>query len=110
MRTYEERLDRMHQRALDIKNERINRRIQIISAVTAVCCLALVIGMATLIPEIASAGMPAGQPGNMSGSIFSGHTSLSFIVTAILSFMLGISVTVFCITLNRQRQEKNKLL
>ena len=42
----------------------------------------------------------------MSGSIFSVNDSLAFVVIAILAFLLGVSVTVFCFLWKQRREEQ----
>ena len=51
---------------------------------------------------------PAGQTGGMSASIFGNSTALGYIVIAIIAFLLGIAVTIFCFRLRKWQEGKDK--
>ena len=44
----------------------------------------------------------------MSASLFSGSGALGYIVIALLSFLLGVSVTVFCFRLKKWQDERDR--
>ena len=47
-------------------------------------------------------------PGNMQASIFNGSSSVGYIVIAVIAFLLGAFVTVFCFRLKKWQEKKNR--
>ena len=90
-------LERVHRRAAELEQQSIRRRIRLIQTVSAAGCLAAVIVIALTVPDV----LPetTADPAMMQASVFSGNSSLSYIVVGLLAFMLGIGVTVLCLKL-----------
>ena len=105
MRTNEERIAAMHARAAELQREKRKKLTRLTGGVSVVLCLALIIALAAWMPglPVASAGSPAG----MSGSIFAESGALGYIVVALLAFLLGVSVTVFCVRLRKWQEQQN---
>ena len=104
MRTDEERIDELHRRigALKQKRRRAKYRILCISAFAACLAVAVVFAFTAsgtmIFPDVPAAG-------GLSASIFAGGTKIGYILTAVLSFCLGISFTVFCLRLRKHTEE-----
>lgn len=105
MRTNEERIAAMHQRVSELKQERTDRRIRTVQYGSFVLALTVVIVIAVMMPRFSDRIVQGTIPAGMNASIFAQGEALGFVVIAILSFMLGIAVTIFCFYLKRQRGE-----
>ena len=106
MRTNEERIAAMHARAAELRREKRKRETRLAGAAAVVLCLALTVALAAWMPRLSTA--MTGAPGAMSASIFSDSGALGYIVVALLAFLLGVSVTVFCLRLEKWREEKDR--
>ncbi|MBQ6333679.1 MAG: hypothetical protein IJI46_01225 [Erysipelotrichaceae bacterium] len=98
MRTNEERIAAMHQRAEQLQIEKRNRFIQVSALASG---FIVVILLSLLIPYYAQNIHQEKIPSGMNASIFAQSNALGFIVVAILSFLLGIAVTIFCFYLKK---------
>ena len=103
MRTNEERIELMHQRAAQFRKEETDRRIRIVQIASVGLVLIVVILFACFMPHIAGTSVQEDVPVNMNASIFSNTKVLSFIVIAILAFLSGAAVTIFCFYLKKWR-------
>ena len=109
MRSHEERVAEAKRRIAKIEREKRLRRdkITMISAVAA--CLALLIGASLAMP-----GMVVGvRPGDFAGyetaaSMYGGGAALGYIVIGLLSFLLGVCVTVLCFRLRQINREDSQ--
>ena len=108
MRTNEERAGALHRRAAHLEREQRNNRFRMVCAVSGAVCIGILIGVAVLIPGVTAAGFSAGSPAAMNGSIFSDSSVPGYIAIAILAFLLGITVTVFCFRLKKYMDEKDR--
>ena len=105
MRSYEDRLAALNRRATEIKKEQRGKRVLAAQAVCVCLCLVLLGVLAAFMPRLTADPLP--EPSNgMNASIFSKSSTLGFLVTGILSFLLGIAATLFCVYLNRWNREK----
>ena len=107
MRTNEERIAAMHGRALKLQKEEKDRRFFSVCAVSAVVCAGILIGMSAIFPRVSEKRFPEASE-SMNASIFAGSNMLSYLVIAILAFLLGILVTVFCFRLKKWMSEKDR--
>ena len=105
MRTNEERIAAMHRRAFELKQERTDRRIKTMQYGSFALALAAVLMLAFSMPRFSDRIVQGTIPAGMNASIFAQGEALGFVVVAILSFALGIAVTIFCFYLKRQRGE-----
>ena len=108
MRTNEERIAALHSRALQLKREKKNRQFAAVCALSAAVCLGLLAGIAAMMPDISESRFIDEASDAMNASIFSGSGALVYIVIAILAFLLGITVTVFCFRMKKWLDEKNR--
>ena len=101
MRTNEERIELLHQKAAQFKKEATDRRIRIVQITSVSFVLIVMILVACYMPHIAGMSVLDDIPVSMNASIFSNTKALSFIIIAILSFLSGAAVTIFCFYLKR---------
>ena len=107
MRTNEERIRLMHQKALLLEQENREKKIRWLQYGSVGLAFAMTILLALIMPRFAQLSIEGAVPDNMIASIFALNKSLSFIIIAILSFILGISVTVFCYCLKKSTEERH---
>ena len=103
MLTNEEKIKKIHARTAELKAEKNRRRIKIYSAVSMAACVALIIGLAVIMPDLNDKLVSAPSSESMRGSILSENGILGYIIIGIVAFILGISVTVFCFKLKKWR-------
>ena len=108
MRTNKERISALHKRTRQLKKEQDARRFAVISAGCAAVCIGILLGMAILIPHVSQNGFTDDSPAAMNASIFSGSSVSGYLAIAVLAFLLGITVTVFCFRLKRHLDENDK--
>ena len=112
MRTNEERAHLIRQRTAEIRKEQRRKRQHFLDAACMAACLLLVIGIGIFMPGL-MADTAANSVIHASGtaSLIGNHGALSYIVMGLLSFLLGVSVTVLLYRLrkpkNRPRQEED---
>ena len=104
MRTTEERIKAMHQRAAEIDKEKNRRQIRLIGSAAVLMCLVLVVFLGLMMPGISEKIMGDTVSDGMAASIFSRNGALGYIVIAVLAFLLGTAVTVFCVKLKSLRE------
>lgn len=104
MRTSEQRVGELHSRMNTYRQEKRQRRYMTLCA--AVCMVTLVLTAAASV-VIAGSGFQGTvpRPDGMSASIFTDHGALSYIVTGLLAFCLGVSFTIFCFRLRKHMEE-----
>ena len=104
MRTNEERLAAMHRRAAKLEREKYKKQTFAAGTVTIAVCAVLIVFLAVLLPR-SGAGISIGSaaPG-LGGSIFASSGMLAYIVIAIVAFLLGVCITVFCFRLRKWRE------
>lgn len=96
MRTTEERVAAVKQRAREIEEKRSRRRVRVISFAALAASLLIIVGLSFLIPIFLAESSTADftQPA-ATASIFNGHESLGYILIGILAFALGAAITIF---------------
>ncbi len=109
MRTTEERINAMHARAAEMNIQRRARFVRTLQAVGSAASFAVVILLAVFMPRNASfgAGTAGSSADDMHASIFNGSGSLGYIVIAIVAFLLGMTVAIFCFRLKKWRDDKD---
>ena len=106
MHTNEERIAAMHRRANELEREKRNRISFEAGAVSVVLCFAAVIALALYMPTLTDTGVVAHEEGSLYASILIRSGALGYVVIGIISFLLGVSVTVFCFRLKKWRDGK----
>ena len=106
MRSHEERVAETKRRIAARQREKRRRRntITMVSAVAA--CLALIVGVSFVMPDIAVKIQTGGYAGfETAASVFHGGAALGYIVIGLLAFLLGVCVTVLCFRLRQMNQD-----
>lgn len=108
MRTTEERIAAVHQKAAELETESRKKRVRIMQSASVAAGLICIVLMAFFMPDTTAMLNAPTAAENMRGSIFAENGVLGFIVIGILSFLLGVSVTVFCFRLRKWRDAQDK--
>ena len=109
MRSHEERVAETKRRIAARQRKEQLRRSMITTFSAAAACLVLIVGVSFAMP-----GMVAGiRPGDYAGfetaaSMYGGGAALGYIVIGLLSFLLGVCVTVLCFRLRQMNREDNQ--
>ncbi len=107
MRTYEERISELHERANGLAEAKRLRRFCLAAvslyAAGAAAAIALALGVSRVTRQTAAPG--AAYPG--SASIFAQGSPFGYVLVMILAFCLGALVTVFCLRLRRVMNKKD---
>ena len=109
MRTSEERARLIHRRTAQIKQEHRKKKQQGLYAVCMAACLLLVVGIGSFMPGL-SADIVGGEVHHVSGaaSLEGIHAALGYILMGLLSFLLGVCVTVLLYRLHRRNERKQR--
>ena len=108
MRTNEERIAAMHRRAGELRRAQRRKQVLLIQSATAAVSFAAVLLLAVFVPEVSGGTLPEPAPGTMNASIFFGNHVSAMIVIAVLSFLLGVALTVFCFRLKKWQDRKER--
>lgn len=109
MRTNDERAGLIHKRTAEIKRERQKKKQRALDMICIAACLILIIGIGSFMPGLA-AGIPGGEIHHTSGaaSLVGSHAALGYIVMGIMTFLLGVCVTVLLYRLRRRNERKQQ--
>ena len=109
MRTNEERTGLIHKRTAEIKRDRPKRKQRALDMICIAACLTLVVGIGSFMPGL-TAGVPGGEVHHASGaaSLVGSHAALGYILMGLLSFLLGVCVTVLLYRLRRRNERKQR--
>ena len=106
MRSHEERVAETKRRIAARQREKRLRRNTITMASAVAACLALIMGVSFVMPDIAVKIQTGGYAGfETAASIFHGGAALGYIVIGLLAFLLGVCVTVLCFRLRQMNQD-----
>ena len=108
MRTEKERIAAMHSRAAELKNHSRARMAAIAMACSMASGFAAAVLLAFYMPFLTENTVFGKMPAGMNASIFADNRSLGYIVTALIAFLLGIAVTVFCAYLKKWQDRKGE--
>ena len=109
MRSHEERVAEAKRRIAKIERAKRLRRNTFTMASAVAACLVLIVGVSFTMP-----GMVAGvRPGDFAGyetaaSMYGDGAALGYIVIGLLSFLLGVCVTVLCFRLRQMNREDDQ--
>ena len=108
MLTTEERVRLVMERADEINDEKEKRKNRLMYAGLATACLVLLTGLTFLISYLSGAAadqMAEGTwPYGNQASVFASGNAGGYIVIAVLAFILGVAVTLFCIRHQKKRK------
>ena len=108
MRSDEERIAALHRRAAELEKQKRFRRTRIMQISSVAACLVVIILLAAAMPGITALYSPQAVQESMNASIFTDSNALGFIVIAVLSFLLGVTATIFCFRLKKYRDEEER--
>ncbi len=106
MRTYDQRVDELHERMKSMRRSKARRRYVLAAASMGTACLAVAVAMAFVIaanPVPDAAAVSEGA----SASIFASGAALGYAVITVLAFTLGVLFTVFCFRLRKHLEERD---
>ncbi len=104
MRNTEDRIRAAHLGAKKYRVQRQKRKLQLVAAGTTMLSLCLIVCMATLISPLMVQGDGGTTTPGLYASIFANSSALCYIIIGILSFILGVLVTVLCVLLRRKEE------
>lgn len=106
MRSEQERVEAVKRRAAELKRQRGLRRGRIITGSAAAASLALIVGLARLMPEMIRGADGAGYAdAGAAASIFGGGAGIGYVVIALIAFALGVCVTALGYHIRRMYRE-----
>lgn len=108
MRTTEERMRLIRKRTAEIRRQEEEKKRRVQDGLCLAACLILVVVIGAFLPGVVS-GLSYENTGAMSGaaSLVGSSEALGYIVMGLLSFVLGVCVTVLLYQL-RRRNERRK--
>ena len=106
MRTHEERIAAMHSRAAELNKAQRKRKVRIMQFAGSAVAFAATIMLAVFMPRISD--FETNTNAWPTGSVFADSGALGYIVIAIIAFLLGVALTMFCIRLSEWQKRKDK--
>ncbi len=107
MRSNEARIAEMHTRAMRYAQMRSRRCFRAVCAAASLLCLSIIVVAACYVlrvtPEISVAAPAVGT-----ASIFTDSDALGYVFIAVIAFLLGVVLTLFCFRLKRRLDEKER--
>ena len=109
MRTDDERAGLIHKRTAEVKRKRKKKKQRALDAICIAACLILVVGIGLFLPGLA-AGIAGSEVHHASGaaSLVGSHAALGYILMGLLSFLLGVCVTVLLYRLHRRNEREQR--
>ena len=106
MRTNEERAYLIQNRVEELRKEEKKRR-RVLSSVCMAACFMLIIGLGAAMPDL-MADIPEGSVAHTSGaaSLIAGHEALGYILIGLISFLLGVFITILLFRLRDRTEQK----
>ncbi len=109
MRSREERVAETKRRIAARQRKEQQRRSKIAMFSAAAACLVLIVGVSFSMPGVVAGIRPGDYAGyETAASMYGGSTALGYIVIGLLSFLLGVCVTVLCFRLRQMNREDNR--
>ena len=98
MRSHEERVAAVQRRVAELERRKKIRRARILAGSAIAASLALIVGLANMIPRMVANVAPpeAYDDVETAASMFSGNVVLGYAVIALIAFVLGVCVTILC--------------
>ena len=105
MRSLDEQMQAIQRRESLLRREEQLRRTVLFSGLSCAVCLALLIGTALNLPSLSqsSSGAPVYY-----GTVLLGSSAAGLVLIGVLSFALGISLTLLCLALYRKKKGREK--
>lgn len=107
MRTNEEMLRAVHDRAGQMRRDKVRRQNTLMGGGAVLCAMVLMALIVVNMPSVMD-NLPPKPANTMQASILTDSGVLGYAVVSIVAFLLGVAVTAFCMMLrNRTGEEKN---
>lgn len=107
MRTNEERIRAIRKRTAEIRTDQRRKKQRMIEAVSIAACMIVICGMGIWMPDLSGRHIGGIVSANGTASLIASHEQLGYILMGILSFFLGVCVTVLFYRLHRRNSEKH---
>ena len=107
MRTNEEMLRAVHDRAGQMLRNRIRRQNILMGGSAVLCAVALMVLIVVNMPSVMDK-LPPKISNTMQASILTDSGVLGYAVVSIVAFLLGVAVTAFCMMLRNRNNGENK--
>ena len=106
MRSHEERVAAVRQRMAQIERQKRQRGNRLLALSSVAACLAVIVGVSFAMPGVVAGIRPGDYAGyETAASMYGGGAALGYIVIGLLSFLLGVCVTVLCFRLRQMNRE-----
>ncbi len=102
MRNTEDRIRAARLGAENIEKRRLKRNLQGVTAGTALLSLCLILLLSNLLSTTHRTGEEMATTVGFTASIFANPQALNYVIIGLLSFSLGVFVTVLCVLLRRK--------
>ena len=107
MRSHEERVAETKRRIAARQRREQRRRSTITTLSAAAACLVLIVGVSFAMPGMVAGVRPSDFAGyETAASMYGGGAALGYIVLGLLSFLLGVCVTVLCFRIRQMNKEE----
>ena len=109
MLSHEERVAETKRRIAARQRKEQQRRSMVTTFSAAAACLVLIVGVSFAMPGMVAGIRPSDYAGyETAASMYGGGAALGYIVIGLLSFLLGVCVTVLCFRLRQMNREDNR--
>lgn len=106
MRSNEERVAAVKKRIAEIEKQRRMRRSRMIAGFAVAASLAIIVGLANLMPGIDDEFWQGGYHNiGTAATIFGGRAAVGYAVIALIAFVLGACVTILCYRIHLFHQD-----
>ena len=110
MRSHEERVAAVRQRITQEEQKKRLRRSRMITACSEEACLVLIVGLSVLMPGILQNMSTDSYDGfAMAASMFGENEAIGYIIIGLLSFLLGVCVTILGFRIYRFQREDEEV-
>lgn len=106
MRSTDEQLREIIQRAEIVKEKRIMKKAILADGIASCICLALLIAAAVSLPNLKTA--QAGNTASQYGSLLLAAPYIGYVIVSLLAFALGICVTLLCFHWKKWKEREKK--
>ena len=97
MRSHEERIAEVRRRITEKERQKRRKQRKIATVSCIVACLAVIIGASFAMPGISGQMTPEGSSGyETAATILGSGAAPGYIIIGLLSFLLGVCVTILC--------------
>lgn len=106
MRSHEERVAAVKRRMAQERRKQRQRRDRAVVTAAVAACLGLIVALSVWLPGLMHMPSAAGYAASVQvASMFAGSAAVGYVVIGLLSFVLGICVTILCFRIRRLRRE-----